>query len=118
METMTTKKETQIKNGPAAAALLAGGIGAVAYGIFIILAEGIKSVGSALNWYNPSGNLSGKTGMMIIVWLASWAVLNNQWKDKDVDFQKMSTIAIVLLLVGVLLTVPPVFDFFIHLIGG
>lgn len=113
---MTTKNE--IKNGPAAAALLAGGIGAVAYGIFIILAEGIKAVGSTLNWYNPSGNLSGKTGMMIIVWLVSWAVLNNQWKDKDVDFKKYFNLALTLLVVGVLLTVPPVFDFFIHLIGG
>jgi len=113
---MTTNSETQIKNGPAAAALLAGGIGAVTYGIFIILAEGIKVVGNVLNWYNPSGNLSGKTGMMIIVWLVSWVYLNNQWKDKDVDFQKISTIALILLLLGVLLTVPPVFDFFIHLI--
>jgi len=75
---MTTNNETQIKNGPAAAALLAGGIGAVAYGIFIILAEGIKVVGNALNWYNPSGNLSGKTGMMIIVWLVTWGILGNQ----------------------------------------
>ena len=112
---MTTKNETQIKNGTAAAALLAGGIGAVAYGIFIILAEGIAAVGNALNWYNPAGNLSGKTGMMIIVWLVSWAVLHNQWKDKDVDFQKYSNLAIALLIVGVFLTVPPVFDFFIHL---
>ena len=111
---MTT--ETPLKNGKAAAALLAGGIAAVAYGVFIILAEGVKVVGNALNWYNPAGNLSGKTGMMIIVWLVTWAILGNQWKDKDVDFQKISTIAVVLLVAGVLLTVPPVFDFFIHLL--
>lgn len=115
---MATKNETQVKNGPAAAALLAGGIAAVAYGIFIILAESIASVGNALNWYNPAGNLSGKTGMMIIVWLISWAGLHSQWKEKDVDFRKISTIALILLVVGVLLTVPPVFDFFIHLIQG
>ena len=115
---MTTDNETQVKNGPAAAALLAGGIAALAYGIFIILAEGIKAVGNALNWYNPTGNLSGKTGMMIIVWLISWAVLGNQWKNKDVDFQKYSNIALALLVAGVLLTVPPVFDFFIRMFPG
>ncbi len=112
---MATNQDTKMKNGPAAAALLAGGIGALAYGIFIILSEGVESIGHALNWYNPSGNLSGKSTMMVIVWLASWAFLNNKWKDTDVDFEKIATIALSLLVIGVLLTVPPVFDFFINL---
>ncbi len=112
---MTTKHDETLTNGPAAAALLAGGIGALSYGIFIILSEGVEAIGHMLNWYNPSGNLSGKSGMMIIVWLVSWAILNNKWQDQDVDFQKISTIALTLLVVGVFLTIPPVFDFFIHL---
>ncbi len=112
---MASNQDTKMKNGPAAAALVAGGIGAIAYAIFIILSEGVESVGHALNWYNPSGNLSGKSTMMVIVWLISWAILNNKWKDRDVDFKKTATIALTLLIVGTLLTVPPVFDFFINL---
>jgi len=115
---MATDNSTRVKNGPAAAALLAGGIAAVAYGIFIILAEGIQAVGNALNWYKPSGGLSGKTGMMVIVWLVSWAILGNQWKDKDVSFRRISAVALILLVVGVLLTIPPVFDFFIRMFPG
>jgi hypothetical protein len=106
------------QNGPAAAALLAGGIAAVIYGIIIILSEGVPSIGTALNWYNPAGPLSGKTTLTVIIWLIIWAILGNQWKDKNVDFPRMSTTALILLVVGFLLTIPPVFDFFIHLMGG
>jgi hypothetical protein len=109
---------SNVKNGPAAAALLAGGIAAVVYGIIIILSEGIAAVATALNWYNPAGPLSGKTTLAVIVWLVIWAVLGNQWKDKDVDFPRMANTALILLVVGVLLTVPPVFDTIIHLFGA
>ncbi len=110
--------QSSVKNGPAAAALLAGGIATVVYGIIIILSEGIPAIGTALNWYNPAGPLSGKTSLAVILWLILWAILGNQWKDKDVDFQRTSTTALVLLVVGFLLTIPPVFDFFIHMCGG
>src|SRR5512143_2123707 len=99
--------EPVIKNGPAAAALLAGGIASVAYGIIIVLSEGIPAFGTALNWYNPAGPLSGKTTLAVIIWLILWAILGNQWKDKDVNFQSTSTTALVLLVVGFLLTIPP-----------
>jgi hypothetical protein len=115
---MVTRNEPTVKNGPAAAALLAGGIAAVVYGILIILSEGVPAIGAALNWYNPAGPLSGKTTLTVILWLVIWVILGNQWKDKDVDFQRISTTALVLLVVGVLLTIPPVFDFFIHMFGG
>lgn len=110
--------EPMIKNGPAAAALLAGGIATVIYGIIIVLSEGVPAFGAALNWYNPAGPLSGKTTVAVIIWLILWAILGNQWKDRDVDFQRISTTALILLVVGFLLTIPPVFDFFIHLFGG
>ncbi len=114
---MQTTQST-VKNGPAAAALLAGGIAAVIYGIIIILSEGVPAIGAALNWYNPAGSLSGKTTLAVILWLILWAILGNQWKDKDIDFQKTSTAALVLLVIGFLLTIPPVFGFIIHMFGG
>jgi hypothetical protein len=98
--------------------LLAGGIAAVVYGIIIILSEGVAAIGTALNWYNPAGPLSGKTTLTVIFWLILWAILGNQWKDKDVDFQRTSTTALILLVIGFLLTIPPIFDFFIHMFGG
>jgi hypothetical protein len=115
---MVTRNEPTLKNGPAAAALLAGGIAAVIYGIIIILSEGVAAVGTALNWYNPAGPLSGKTTLMVILWLIIWAILRNMWKDRDVNFSTTATTALILLIIGFLLTIPPVFDFFIHLMGG
>ena len=53
--------EVETKNGRASAALIAGGIGAVAMGLLTILAESIHALSKALNWYNPTGDLSGKS---------------------------------------------------------
>ncbi len=108
--------QSTIKNGPAAAALLAGGIAAVVYGLLIILSERVPVVAPALNWYNPVGPLSGTTSLTIILWLSLWAILGNQWKDKDVSFQNIAATALVLLVIGFLLTLP--FEFFIRLSGG
>lgn len=108
---MTT--ETLIKNGKAAAALLAGGIGGLTVGLMTTLGESVASIGAALNWYKPVGALSGKTTVAVIVWLVAWGILGNQWKDKDVDFDKVSMLALVLLLVGILLTFPPFFELFV-----
>jgi len=107
---MTT--ETLLKNGKAAAALLAGGIGAAFMGFVTTLSAAVASFSAALNWYNPAGPLSGKTTLTVIIWLVVWAVLGKQWQDKDVDFDKIAMIAIVLLLLGILGTFPPFFDLF------
>lgn len=108
---MTT--ETLIKNGKAAAALLAGGIGALTMGLITTLSAALPDFAkAALSWYVPAGPLSGKTTVSVIVWLVVWAVLGNQWKDKDVDFDKIAMIALVLLLLGILGTFPPFFDLF------
>ncbi len=119
MATRATQNQTAtttVRNGPAAAALLAGGIAAVIYGILIILSERIPAIGNALNWYNPSGPLSGTTSLAIILWLILWAILENQWKDKDVNFQSIAATALVLLIIGFLLTLP--IEFFIRMSGG
>ncbi len=120
MATRSTQKQTvsvqpTVKNGPAAAALLAGGIAAVIYGILIILSERVPAIATVLNWYNPAGPLSGTTGLTVILWLILWAILGNQWKDKDVNFQRAAMIALVLLVIGFLLTFP--FEYFFRSSG-
>ena len=105
--------EILLKNGKAAAALLAGGIGALIMGLMTTLSEAIASLGPALNWYNPVGPLSGKTTLTVIIWLIVWSILGSQWKDKDVDFDKIFMISMILLLVGILFTFPPFFELFV-----
>jgi hypothetical protein len=42
----------------------------------------------------------------------SWAILHYVWKDKETDFARISSIAIALLVVGLLGTFPPVWELF------
>jgi hypothetical protein len=99
-------------NGPAAAALLAAGIGSLALGLFVILAEASNSVKNALNFYNPVGPLSGKTTGAIIIWILSWMILHSSWKNKQVSFAGVFTISLILIVLGLLGTFPPFFDLF------
>lgn len=108
---MATQAMTnKVPNGPAAAALIAAGIGNLVIGLLTTGAELSVGLKNALNWYNPSGPLTGKTLVGVAVWLISWFVLNNMWKDKNPAWQRIFTTTLVLIGVGFLLTFPPIFQ--------
>jgi hypothetical protein len=46
----------------------------------------------------------------LILWLVVWGVLEWQWQKKDVAIKQISTIALGLLVVSLLLTFPPIAD--------
>ena len=104
--------ESKLPNGPAAAALLAGGIGAAVLGIVTTLSEASEGIAGALRWSTAVGPLSGKVGVTIILYLLSWALLHFSWRGKDVNFRQIATIAFVLLAIGLLGTFPPFFELF------
>jgi hypothetical protein len=99
-----------MKNGPSAAAVLAAGIGLAVIGIVSMLAEAIAAFGKALVWSKPVGDLSGKTIIGIVVWLAAWLILGLAWKDREVNFKGIAIVSAVLLVVALIFTFPPVFD--------
>ncbi len=99
-----------IPNGPGAAAILAAGIGCAAVGILAILRDAFTTVANLLNFYKPSGPLSGVTTVAIIVWLVAWLILANRWRTRNVAIGKVNLVAFVLLAVGLLLTFPPFMD--------
>jgi hypothetical protein len=104
--------QNDLNNGPAAAALLAAGIGSLALGLFVILAEALNSVKNALNIYGPVGPLSGKTSFAIAIWLAAWIILHISWKNKQVNFAGIYAVSLILIILGLLGTFPPFFDLF------
>jgi hypothetical protein len=55
---------------PIAAAIIAGGVGAAALGLFTTLAEANEDIKDWLDWNADVGPLSGKTIMAVIVWLS------------------------------------------------
>jgi hypothetical protein len=98
--------------GPIAAAILAGGIGCLALGLFTTLAEASSSFSDWLSWDDDVGPLSGKTALAVIVWLVSWAVLHVVYRAKPFETRRALTIALVLVALGVLGTFPTFFQIF------
>ena len=115
MATNTMKSvSTDLPNGPAAAALLAGGIGAAVFGLITLFSELSTPFANALNWINPVGPLSGKSILGTVAFFGSWAVVGSMWKGKETNFSRIATIALALLVVGLITTFPP----FWHLFTG
>jgi hypothetical protein len=102
-----------IPNGPGAAAILAAGIGCAMVGILAFAAEASRPFANALNFYNPTGPLSGKTTVAVIVWLVAWFVLSKLWQNKTVALGAINVAAFVLLGIGFLLTAPPIWALFL-----
>lgn len=109
---MAERVQERIPNGPAAAATLSAGVGSAVFGLLTTGAAISEGLSSALNWWSPAGPLAGKTGVGVITWLVSWIVLHIVWKDKDVAFVRVLATTLVLLSLGLLLTLPPVFQAF------
>lgn len=98
--------------GPISAAIIAGGVGATALGLFTTLAEANADVKDFLELNADVGPLSGKTVFAVVVWLVSWVVLHVVYRGRDVETRKALTIALVLVAAGVLLTFPTFFQAF------
>ena len=99
-----------LKNGAGAAAFLAAGVGCAALGAFTLLADASSGMKKFLNFYNPTGPLSGVTALTIVVWLAAWVVLAKKWDGRDVGMTRVSVVAIALLAAGFALTIPPLME--------
>jgi hypothetical protein len=97
-------------NGPAAAAILAAGVGCAMLGILAFTADASAAIGRMLNFYNPTGTLSGVTTTAILVWLGVWLALHKSWHARSVSAVWVNTAAFLLLGVGLLLTCPPIMD--------
>ena len=103
-------KSVKITNGPGAAAILAAGIGCFMVAFFALLADKVAAIKSEMIWWKPTGPLSGVTTSAMVVWLAAWAILEWRWRGRTVALGRASAAAIVLLVLGLLLTFPPIAD--------
>jgi len=97
-------------NGAALAAFLGAGIGAFAMGVFVILNEAGLFVAPSL--YGPAGGVSGRTTFTVVAWVVSWGLLHSRWKNRQIESQRVSTVTLVLVGLGVLGTFPPVWGLF------
>ena len=102
------------RNGPAWAAVLAAGVGCAAFGAIVVAAEAFKHLSAALVLYRPSGDLSGKSAVAVVIWLSVWAILHGRWRRRTLrSGRRLAVVAVVLALAGFVLTLPPVFGLFV-----
>ena len=102
--------EHSVPNGPGAAAILGAGIGCAAIGVLSFAGDASDAIGKLLNFYNPTGTLSGVTTVAIIVWLVAWFVLHRLWQGRTVSTRMVNVLAFAGLAIGFLLTFPPLMD--------
>jgi hypothetical protein len=98
--------------GPISAAIIAGGVGALALGVLTTLAEASTRVSDGLEWSTRVGPLSGKTIVAVIVWLVAWGVLHLIYRKRPFETRRALIIALVLIALGVLGTFPEFFQLF------
>lgn len=108
----TSPESKKMSSSAAAAALVSGGIGALTIGMLTTGAVAFSGLKDFLVWYTPTGALSGKTTLGIAAWLISWLILGNLWKDKEYALEKAFNLTIILIVLGVILTFPLVFEAF------
>jgi hypothetical protein len=99
-------------NGSGAAAILAAGVGSFALAVLAILADNSAFLNGVLNFYKPTGPLSGATTVAILIWLLGWSVLELRWRKKTVALTPVNTVALGLLGLSLLLSFPPIADLF------
>ena len=99
-------------DGPAAAAMLAAGIGVFALGLLTTLSEASTALHDWLEAWDFDqgvGPLAGKTTLAAIVWLVSWIVLSIPLWKREVSLKLWFWVAVVFGALGFLGTFPPFF---------
>ena len=102
-------------DGPAAAAMLAAGIGLFTLGLLTVLNEASTGMHDWLESWEFGqgvGPLAGKTTLSVIVWALSWIVLAIGLRGRDADLKIWFWVALLLGVVGFVGTFPPVFEAF------
>ena len=104
--------EGEPASGPAAAAILAAGIGTLALGLLTTWAEASEGLKEDLQWNDRVGPLSGKTITGTIAFFASWLVLHLIWRRSNPPLQRIVLISAILIVLGLIGTFPTFFEQF------
>lgn len=102
--------ETVPTNGAAAAAILAVAIAIVVLGAGALAGDASASAARWFNVWKPTGPLSGVTVLAILVWLVTWFGFARAWGRRNLNLRRINLVALVLIIMGLLLTFPPFMD--------
>lgn len=110
--TRTDLTEAERPTGPAAAAILAVGIGVVTLGLLTTLNEASAGLSGFLAFSDDVGPLAGKTILAVVAYVASWAGLHAAWRSREIDLRPILIATAVLVALGFLGTFPTFFQAF------
>jgi len=112
LTTDVAEQTTVEPNGSGAAAVLSAGVGCFMVAVLAIFADQSASIKTLMNFYKPTGPLSGVTTTAILLWLALWAILEFRWRKRNISLTRVNVIALGLLALSLLLSFPPIADLF------
>lgn len=96
------------RSGPALAALIAGGIGAMAFGTAVVAAEMSPAMKKLLALDNGLGPISGAAALGTVVFLLAWGVLHRALAHREISIKTIERTTRVMLAIGIVLTFPQV----------
>jgi uncharacterized membrane protein len=99
-----------IPNGPGAAAMLAAAVGSLVLAVIAFAADKSVPIKNSLNFYKPTGPLSGVTTVALVVWLLAWGFLQWRWGKRTVAMSRINRVSLAMLALSILLTFPPIVD--------
>jgi hypothetical protein len=91
--------------------MLAAAIGSFVLAIIAFAGDKSIPIKNSLNFYKPTGPLSGVTILAILTWLLCWFILERRWSKRVVDMGRINRVSLTLLVLSILLTFPPIVDF-------
>ena len=109
---MNTSESTvpAIPNGSGAAAILGAAIGSFVLAIIAFAGDKSVPIKNSLNFYKPTGPLSGVTTVAVVVWFLVWGLLEWRWGRRTVAMSRINRVSLAMLALSILLTFPPIVD--------
>jgi hypothetical protein len=98
------------RSGPAAAVVLAAGIGCFTLGLLSVLVAASGRVSEALTLSERVGDVSGLTTATALVFFAAWGALSLVWRRSDPALMRVALASGGLVALGLLGTFPPFFN--------
>jgi len=99
-----------IPNGSGAAAMLAAAIGSLVLAVIALAGDKSVPIKNSLNFYKPTGPLSGVTTVAVVVWFLVWGLLEWRWGRRTVAMSRINRVSLAMLALSILLTFPPIVD--------
>ena len=108
----TVAVEDARPSGPAAAVVLAAGLGCFSLGLLTVLTVASGAFSDAMTFSERVGDLAGVTTISTIVFFTSWIGLTLAWRRANPQLTRIAGDAGLLIALGLLGTFPPFYNLF------